>query len=248
MTSLVSDLEKLPVDVKVVPDLFDLALHRASIDHLDGIPLIGLRDSALDGFQRMAKRIFDLTIVIPLTILLSPLMLLAAVLIKLDSRGPVLFKQERVGENCEPFSMYKFRSMVEDAEERLGDVVQETADGQILHKHREDPRVTRVGRLLRRASIDELPQLFNVIKGEMSVVGPRPELPFLVEQYEPWQRKRLAIPPGITGWWQIRGRSERPMHLHVDDDLYYIQNHSLLLDLQILWKTIGVVLRGRGAY
>ena len=102
--------------------------------------------------------------------------------------------------------------------------------------------------MLRRASIDELPQLFNVIKGEMSVVGPRPELPFLVEQYEPWQRKRLAIPPGITGWWQIRGRSERPMHLHVDDDLYYIQNHSLLLDLQILWKTIGVVLRGRGAY
>lgn len=248
MATLVSDLEKLPVDVKVVPDLFDLALHRASIDHLDGIPLIGLRDSALDGFQRMTKRIFDLAIAIPLTMLLSPLMLLAAILIKLDSRGPVLFKQQRVGENCEPFSMYKFRSMVEDAEERLGDVVRETEDGQILHKHRIDPRVTRVGRVLRRASIDELPQLLNVIKGEMSLVGPRPELPFLVEQYEPWQRKRFAIPPGITGWWQIRGRSERPMHLHVDDDLYYIQNHSLLLDLQILWKTIGVVLRGRGAY
>jgi exopolysaccharide biosynthesis polyprenyl glycosylphosphotransferase len=248
MVTLVSDLEKLPVDVKVVPDLFDLALHRASIDHLDGIPLIGLRDSALDGFQRMTKRLFDLAIAIPLTILLSPLMLLAAVLIRLDSRGPVLFKQERVGENCEIFSMYKFRSMVADAEARLGDVVWETEDGQILHKHRRDPRVTRVGRVLRRASIDELPQLLNVIKGEMSLVGPRPELPFLVERYEPWQRKRFAIPPGITGWWQIRGRSERPMHLHVDDDLYYIQNHSLLLDLQILWKTISVVLRGRGAY
>jgi lipopolysaccharide/colanic/teichoic acid biosynthesis glycosyltransferase len=102
--------------------------------------------------------------------------------------------------------------------------------------------------VMRRASIDELPQFFNVIKGEMSLVGPRPELPFLVERYEPWQRKRFAIPPGITGWWQVRGRSERPMHLNVQDDLYYIQNHSLLLDLQILFKTIGVVFRGRGAY
>jgi exopolysaccharide biosynthesis polyprenyl glycosylphosphotransferase len=248
MVSLVTDLEKLPVDVKVVPDLFDLALHRASIDHVGGIPLIGLRDSALDGFQRMSKRVFDLTIAIPLTILLSPLMLLVAILIKRDSRGPVIFRQERVGENCELFRMYKFRSMVEDAEARLGDIVQETEDGQILHKQRTDPRVTRIGRVLRHASIDELPQLLNVIKGEMSLVGPRPELPFLVEQYEPWQRKRFAIPPGITGYWQIRGRSERPMHLHVNDDLYYIQNHSLLLDLHILLKTIGAVLRGRGAY
>ena len=248
MVSLVTDLEKLPVDVNVVPDLFDLALHRASIDHLGGIPLIGLRDSALDGFQRIAKRVFDLAIAIPLTLLLSPLMLLAAILIKLDSKGPIIFRQDRVGENCELFSIYKFRTMIQDAEVRLGDVVRETGDGQILHKHRADPRVTRVGRVLRRASIDELPQFLNVIKGEMSLVGPRPELPFLVEQYEPWQRKRFAIPPGITGWWQIRGRSERPMHLHVDDDLYYVQNHSLLLDLHILWKTIGVVLRGRGAY
>jgi exopolysaccharide biosynthesis polyprenyl glycosylphosphotransferase len=248
MVRLITDLERLPVDVKVVPDLFDLALHRASIDHLGGIPLIGLRDSALDGFQRMAKRIFDLAIAIPLTILLSPFLLLVTILIRLDSRGPVIFRQERVGENCKLFSMYKFRSMVADAEARLDDVVQETEDGQILHKRRTDPRVTRVGRVLRRASVDELPQLFNVIKGEMSLVGPRPELPFLVERYEPWQRKRFAIPPGITGWWQIRGRSDRPMHLHVQDDLYYIQNYSLLLDLQILSKTIGVVIRGRGAY
>jgi exopolysaccharide biosynthesis polyprenyl glycosylphosphotransferase len=248
MVSLVTDLEKLPIDVKVVPDLFDLALHRAGIDHLGEIPLIGLRDSALDGFQRIAKRVFDLTIAIPLTILLTPLMLVVAVAIKLDSRGPVVFRQARVGENCQPFSMYKFRSMVEDAEARLGEIVQETDDGQILHKHSTDPRVTRVGRVLRRASIDELPQLLNVIKGEMSLVGPRPELPFLVEQYQPWQRRRFAIPPGMTGWWQIRGRSDRPMHLHVQDDLYYVRNHSLLLDLQILFKTIGVVIRGRGAY
>lgn len=248
MVSLITDLEKLAVDVKVVPDLFDLALHRASIDHLGGIPLIGLRDSALDGFQRIAKRIFDLALAIPLIILLSPLLLLVVILIRLDSEGRAVFKQERVGENCEQFSMYKFRSMVENAEEQAGDVVKETEDGQILHKRRTDPRITRVGRVLRRASIDELPQLLNVIRGEMSLVGPRPELPFLVERYETWQRRRFAIPPGMTGWWQIRGRSDRPMHLHVQDDLYYIQNYSLLLDLQILFKTIGVVIRGRGAY
>jgi lipopolysaccharide/colanic/teichoic acid biosynthesis glycosyltransferase len=144
--------------------------------------------------------------------------------------------------------VYKFRSMVPDAESKLKDVAIETEDGSLIHKTKDDPRVTRVGRTLRRWSIDELPQLFNVIKGDMSLVGPRPELPLLVERYEPWQRKRFAVPPGMTGWWQISGRSERPMHLHVEDDLFYIQNYSLLLDLQILWKTAGVVLRRRGAF
>ena len=248
MVSLVTDLQKLPVDVKVVPDFLDLAFHHASIDHLGGMPLIGLRDPAIDPFQRTVKRIFDLTVVIPSTALLSPLMLAIAILIKLDSRGPAVFRQERVGENCELFSVYKFRSMVQDAEARLGDIAVETEEGAIIHKFEDDPRVTRLGRILRRTSLDELPQLFNVIKGEMSLVGPRPELPFLVERYEPWQRKRFAVPPGLTGWWQISGRSDRPMHLHVEDDLFYIQNYSLLLDLQILWKTIGVILTGKGAY
>jgi lipopolysaccharide/colanic/teichoic acid biosynthesis glycosyltransferase len=146
------------------------------------------------------------------------------------------------------FQMYKFRTMVTGADKLLQRVVVKTPDGKLVHKTPHDPRVTRIGRWLRRTSLDELPQLINVIKGEMSLVGPRPELPFLVDHYEPWQRKRFAVPPGITGWWQIRGRSERPMHLHTEDDLYYIQNYSLLLDLQILWKTIGVVLSGRGAY
>ena len=121
-------------------------------------------------------------------------------------------------------------------------------NGQIIHKRQIDPRVTRVGNFIRRTSIDELPQLINVIKGEMSLVGPRPELPWLAEKYEPWQRKRFAVPQGITGWWQVNGRSDNMMHLHTDQDLYYIHNYSVWLDIQILWRTVAVVIRGKGAY
>jgi lipopolysaccharide/colanic/teichoic acid biosynthesis glycosyltransferase len=120
--------------------------------------------------------------------------------------------------------------------------------GNLIHKSKDDPRVTRVGRLLRRFSLDELPQLFNILAGTMSVVGPRPEMPYLVERYQPWQRKRFAVPPGLTGWWQVNGRSDKPMHLHTEDDLYYIQNYSIWLDLQIIARTIWVVLVGKGSY
>jgi exopolysaccharide biosynthesis polyprenyl glycosylphosphotransferase len=250
VANLVVELQRLPVVVKVVPDFFDLAFYRTAItvDDLGGIPLLNLRASAIEGFPRAVKRAFDALGATILLIVLSPLMLLIAILIKLDSKGPVIFKQFRIGENCQPFQVYKFRSMVADAERKLDEVIIETEDGQLIHKTKNDPRVTRIGRILRRISVDELPQLLNVIKGEMSLVGPRPELPFLVDRYEPWQRKRFAVPPGMTGWWQIRGRSDRPMHLHVEDDLFYIQNYSLLLDLQILWKTLGAILGRRGAY
>jgi lipopolysaccharide/colanic/teichoic acid biosynthesis glycosyltransferase len=168
----------------------------------------------------------------------APLLLLIAALVRLTSPGPALFRQERVGENGRLFTIYKFRSMVEDAGDRLPAV----------HKDEADPRITLLGRFLRRTSLDELPQLVNVIKGDMSLVGPRPELPALVDRYEPWQRQRFAVPQGITGWWQVSGRSARPMHLHTADDVYYVKNYSLGLDLQILLRTISVVLRGRGAY
>ncbi len=160
----------------------------------------------------------------------------------------MLFRQQRVGENGRLFTMYKFRSMVVNAEELQEQVNEVDEEGHIIHKKPNDPRVTRVGRFIRRYSLDELPQLFNVLKGDMSLVGPRPELPWLVEKYEPWQRKRFAVPQGITGWWQVNGRSDKPMHLHTEDDLFYIQNYSLWLDLLILWKTVWVVLRGKGAY
>jgi lipopolysaccharide/colanic/teichoic acid biosynthesis glycosyltransferase len=173
---------------------------------------------------------------------------LIALLIRLDSPGPIFYRQDRVGENGRPFHMYKFRTMVPEADQLLSQVTEINSQGQILFKRPDDPRVTRVGHILRRASVDELPQLFNVLKGDMSLVGPRPELPWLVERYEPWQRKRFAVPQGMTGWWQVNGRSDKPMHLHTEDDLYYVQNYSLWMDIFILLKTPWVVLRGKGAY
>ncbi|MCO6449643.1 MAG: sugar transferase [Caldilineales bacterium] len=245
---LIIALQEHPVRVRVVPDVLDLAFFRASMDDWDGIPLIGLREPAISGFNRLIKRIFDLIVAGVSLLILWPIMLVVAVAIKLDSPGPVILKQQRVGENGRLFQVYKFRSMVENADSLLSQVLQETEDGDIVHKRRDDPRVTRVGRVIRRTSVDELPQLFNVLKGEMSMVGPRPELPFIVARYESWQHKRFAVPPGITGWWQVSGRSDKPMHLHTEDDLYYISHYSPLLDLRILWRTLGVVVKGKGAY
>ena len=246
--SLVVALEDQPVRVRVVPDFLDLAMSRATIEDFNGLPLVGLRDPAIDDFDRVVKRVFDL-VLSTLTLLIAwPIMLAIAIAIKLDSKGPALFVQERIGENGQPFNMFKFRSMVVDAEELAITVVQEDDNGVLIHKAPNDPRITRVGKFIRRMSLDELPQLFNVLRGEMSLVGPRPELPRLVERYETWQRRRFAVPPGMTGWWQVNGRSDRMMHLHTEDDLYYIQNYSPLLDIQILWRTVGVVLHGRGAF
>ena len=171
-----------------------------------------------------------------------------ALVVRADSRGAVFYRQKRVGENGRLFEMIKFRTMVADADQLQHLAEKTDGDGRILHKTADDPRITRSGRFLRRTSLDELPQLFNVLKGEMSLVGPRPEMPYLVDKYALWQRKRFAVPQGMTGWWQINGRSDKPMHLHTDEDLYYVQHYSIWLDLHIILKTIWVVLRGKGAY
>jgi lipopolysaccharide/colanic/teichoic acid biosynthesis glycosyltransferase len=173
---------------------------------------------------------------------------LVAIAILLDSPGAVIFKQQRVGENGRLFTMYKFRTMVKDAEELRHSVERTDENGNVIHKIQNDPRLTRTGKFLRKTSLDELPQLFNVLKGDMSLIGPRPELPYLVKQYQAWQRKRFAVPQGITGWWQVNGRSDRPMHLHTEDDLFYIHNYSMWLDLQILLKTVWVALTRKGAF
>ena len=247
LVNLVTELSEIPVRIRVVPDYFELAYFGATVENLGRIPLIGLRDPALDGFQRFVKRIVDI-IVSSLAILgLSPVMILVAIAVKLEDGGPILYDALRVGENGRLFRMRKFRSMVVGAD-RIQIQTKSVSGSDAVHKQPNDARVTRVGSFIRRTSLDELPQLFNVLKDEMSLVGPRPEIPHLVKHYEPWQRKRFAVPQGMTGWWQVNGRSDNAMHLHTDQDLYYIRNYSLWLDIQILWRTITVVVRGRGAY
>jgi exopolysaccharide biosynthesis polyprenyl glycosylphosphotransferase len=248
INNLVVELHDLPVKVWLVPDYFRLALHKAVVEEFAGIAMLDLRAPALNEYQRMVKRAFDLVAGTLFQIFMLPIMTGIAIAIRLDSPGPALFKQIRVGENGRLFGMYKFRTMVQDAEQRLGEVLQHDENGNLIHKFPDDPRITRVGHFLRRTSLDEVPNIFNVLRGEMSLVGPRPELPMLVENYQPWQHKRFAVPQGMTGWWQINGRSDKPMHLHTEDDLYYVQHYSLWLDIKILIKTVWVWLRGRGAY
>ena len=243
-------LQELPVNVRNVPDVFDMVFIRASVEEFAGIPLIGLREPVIEGPDRVVKRLFDLIVGTLVLAFFSPLMLAAAVAVRVDSPGPILLRQQRVGEGGKPFKMLKFRTMYVGAEAQEQRRVQETDHGPpTLVKQPDDPRITPVGRVLRRFSIDELPQLFNVLKGDMSLVGPRPELPWLVERYEPWHRKRFAVPQGMTGWWQVKGRSDRADYtLRMEDDLYYIRNWSVWLDLRILWMTFRAVIRGDGAY
>jgi exopolysaccharide biosynthesis polyprenyl glycosylphosphotransferase len=245
---MVAELHDLPVKVYVIPDYFALTLHHAAIEEFAGIPVLDLRAPALTDYQRLIKRAFDIFFTLLFLIPGLPLMGLIALVVRLNSPGPVLLHQERVGENGRLFKMHKFRTMVENAEEMRHLVERVGEEGHLLHKSAVDPRVTQLGRFLRSTSLDELPQFFNILRGQMSLVGPRPEMPFLVEKYEPWQRKRFAVPPGLTGWWQIHGRSDKPMHLHTEEDLYYIQNYSPWLDITIMIKTIGAVLLRRGAY
>lgn len=245
---MIVELHNLPVKVWVIPDYFGMALHKAVVEEFAGLPLLDLRAPALNEYQRLVKRIFDLVITLLILPFAAPVMAVIALAIWLEDRGPIFFFQDRVGENGKIFHMMKFRTMVPEAESLRYLVEKRDAQGNLIHKSKNDPRITRVGHFLRRTSLDEIPQLFNILTGEMSLVGPRPELPYLVDRYEPWQRKRFAVPQGITGWWQVNGRSDRPMHLHTEDDLYYVQHYSLLLDLYILLKTVAVVIKGKGAY
>ncbi|HEY5504784.1 MAG TPA: sugar transferase, partial [Sedimentisphaerales bacterium] len=248
VNSLVAELHDMPVKVWVIPDYFSLVLLQSSMEEFASLPMLDLRAPALNEYQRTVKRAFDLAFTLVSLPLIFPLLGLVALAIRFNSPGPVLFRQKRAGENGRLFEMFKFRTMVQNADELRGLVEQTDAQGYLLHKHPGDLRVTSVGRFLRRTSLDELPQIFNVLRGEMSLVGPRPELPYLVEKYEPWQRKRFAVPQGMTGWWQVNGRGEKLMHLPTEEDLYYVQHYSLWLDLRILIKTVWVVVHGTGAF
>lgn len=246
---LVRQLQAAPVHIRLVPDFLDFAIMRANVHYLEGLPIVGLRVPAISDKARLMKRLFDIAVSGLLLLLLWPFMLLIALFIRRDSPGAVIYRAERVGENGRIFQMYKFRTMVHDAEQRWEEVATRRPDGKLHFKLPDDPRITRVGHWLRRTSLDELPQLVNVLKGDMSLVGPRPELPMVVrEEYEPWQWSRFTVPQGMTGWWQVHRRGYEHQHLCTADDLYYIQNYSLMLDLQILARTVLVVLTGQGAF
>jgi len=238
----------LNINVKVVPEQFEIPIQRLRTSYIGFIPVLEYSMRNIYGPEVMSKRIMDIIFSSLGLIILSPLFILLAVLIKLDSKGPVLYVSKRVGKKGRLFNFYKFRTMVAGADKMLKQLRDRNeADGPIF-KMRNDPRVTRIGKLLRRYSLDELPQLWNVLKGDMSIVGPRPPLPEEVDNYKEKHLKRLEIKPGITGLWQIRGRSDTSFYRLVKWDIWYIKNWSPSLDLKIILKTIPVVLKGKGAY
>uniref|UniRef100_A0A540VNY7 Sugar transferase n=1 Tax=Litorilinea aerophila TaxID=1204385 RepID=A0A540VNY7_9CHLR len=245
---LLRTCERHGVRAQVVPDLFQLTKNQMEVEELNGIPLISTRDVSIRGWNRVVKRASDLVLAGVGSLVALPLAALIAVAIKLDSPGPVIYSQTRIGRNGQPFRCYKFRSMVVGAEELRQELRAQNESSGPLFKIRNDPRRTRVGRFLRRWSLDELPQLINVLRGEMSIVGPRPNLPEEVEQYEEWHKKRLTVSPGITGLWQVSGRSDLTFDEMVLLDIYYVENWSLTLDLAIMLRSLPAIVRARGAY
>jgi len=235
--NLVARCNETGVNFKIVSQMFEVTSPQIRIDVLDDLPVIPLQSGGLGPLRAAIKRLMDIVVASVLLVGSLPFALLIGLWIRLDSRGPALFAHGRIGLHGVPFLLWKFRTMSVD-----------TNPYDNAPTDPNDPRITRAGRWLRRFSLDELPQLWNVLRGEMSMVGPRPEMPHLVERYEPWQRIRLEVKPGVTGLWQIIGRKNLPLELNLEYDLYYIKNQSLLLDLVILLKTIPAVIFGRGAY
>lgn len=246
--SIMTQCERLAVRARIVPDMFQMRISHMQIEEFGGVPMIGIRETGISGLNQIIKRTIDILVSGFGLLITSPLMGLMALMIKMESPGPVLFAQERVGKNGELFTLYKFRSMVADAEERKDDLQSlNEADGP-LFKIKNDPRLTRLGKGMRRLSLDELPQLYNVLVGDMSLIGPRPPIPAEVEQYQEWHKRRLEVAPGLTGLSQVSGRSELTFDETALLDIYYIENWSPALDTKILLQTIPKVLFGSGAY
>jgi len=236
------------VQLIVAPAVTDFAGPRIVVRPVDGLPLLHIDEPDLEGIRRALKHALDAALAWVALLGLSPLFLVIGVAIKLHDGGPIFFRQARVGRQGEPFRIWKFRTMVVGAEERLDDLREMNEHDGVLFKIRQDPRVTRVGAFLRKHSLDEMPQLFNVIGGSMSMVGPRPPLQQEVDLYGEEMRRRLLVKPGMTGLWQINGRSDLSWEESVRLDLYYVENWSPALDFMVLWKTLAVVLRGHGGY
>jgi exopolysaccharide biosynthesis polyprenyl glycosylphosphotransferase len=244
------ELADTPVQIMLVPGLTDVASDRVRVRPAAGLQLMELEGGRAQAATRVSKRLFDLVGAGVLLVLSSPLLVGTAIAIKVNDGGPVLFRQQRVGRNGDLFDCYKFRSMVIDADTMVDSVATENMheEGHVLFKAQHDPRVTRPGRVIRRFSLDEMPQFFNVLRGEMSLVGPRPPLPAEVERYTDDVRRRLAVRPGMTGLWQVSGRSDLSWEDSVRLDLYYVDNWSIVQDLAILSRTLLAVVSSRGAY
>ncbi|HEY0450402.1 sugar transferase [Actinophytocola sp.] len=241
-------LEGSGAEMVVAPTLMEVAGPRLHVSGVLGMPLLRVSAPVFTGMRRAVKGMVDRVGAFTILALASPMMLLTALAIMLDSRGPVFYKQRRVGKSGKEFTIVKFRTMIRDADRRKAELAQANEGSGVLFKMRKDPRITRVGAILRRYSMDELPQLFNVLSGAMSLVGPRPPLPEESARYEPDMRRRLLVKPGLTGLWQVSGRSDLPWEESVRLDLRYVEDWSLALDAMILWKTFRAVLGGQGAY
>ncbi|HEY8471201.1 MAG TPA: sugar transferase [Natronosporangium sp.] len=241
-------LEGTDVDLVVAPALTDVAGPRIHTKPVAGLPMIHVEAPEFRGGRKVVKELFDRIVALAMLLFAAPLCLLIAIAVKLDSRGPVLFRQTRVGQNGREFQLLKFRTMVHGAHAMKQILADRNETDGLLFKIRNDPRVTRVGRWLRKWSLDELPQLVNVLLGDMSLIGPRPPLPEEVAHYNGDLARRLLVKPGITGLWQVSGRSDLSFEDGIRLDLFYVENWSLTTDLMILWKTFGAVLRGKGAY
>ncbi|OBF16536.1 polyprenyl glycosylphosphotransferase [Mycobacterium sp. ACS4331] len=245
---LIWDLEPLGVDLVVSTGVMDVALARLVMRPIAGLPLLHIEKPQYLGAKRFQKRAFDVCFASAALIATLPILIATAVAVKASSRGPVFYCSERIGMNGNPFSMIKFRTMVKDADKQLASLIDANEGDGLLFKVREDPRITRVGRMLRRFSIDELPQFLNVVRGEMSVVGPRPPLRREVEAYDCDVLRRLLVKPGVTGLWQVSGRSDLSWEKAVRLDLSYVDNWSMIEDVLIIIKTLRAVLRRTGAY
>jgi exopolysaccharide biosynthesis polyprenyl glycosylphosphotransferase len=248
LRELAWELEKTDTDLCVAPALLDVAGPRTTIRPVAGLPLLHVDHPELAGGRQVAKAAFDKVTALLALLLLAPVLAAIAVAIRLSDRGPAFYQQARVGRDGRCFTLYKFRTMVVGADQQKAQLAAfNQADG-ALFKIRQDPRVTRIGAWLRHWSLDELPQLFNVLRGDMSLVGPRPALPEEAARYACHVRRRLVVKPGITGLWQVSGRSDLPWDEAVRLDIRYVENWSFALDLQILWKTGSAVIHRSGAY
>lgn len=251
-------LQNVSVRIHVIPDLFALSFPNATLDGFGGIPVIALGRPGIDGWQRWLKRMFDVIVTLAILFVVWPIMLIVALFIRFDSKGPIFYRQKRIGENGLEFHMLKFRSMRIDSDDKIHReyvtrLIKENVslDSQDAHQNgslklERDPRVTRVGYFIRKTSLDELPQLFNVLRGEMSLVGPRPPIPYEVALYQEWHKRRLEAIPGITGLWQVKGRNRVSFDEMVRMDLDYIEHQSVWLDLKLLLQTPFVLMRGAG--